>query len=338
MVKFDELIFLYTNVCNLRCGHCVSNASPEGQKTIDAEKVTSAIQDAAKHGIRRLCFTGGESLLHEEDVLDFIKYGKSLGMGSTIVTNGFWGNDPNEAKDLLDEFKTAGLDELQVSTDRFHLEYIPLSQIETIIKESKDIGLNIVILISRIKDDMIAENIKKELKKQDVEISEQSVVPEGRGVSLLGQLPLDSWTIDELNSTPCNRSINLNVSYDNRVQICCCLPPDISPESPLILGNLMEEDLDTIIRRAEKNLLADFLFFWGPVTLYEYIKTKLGDTDFVPLKEYYKPCHLCRQLLGDKRYMPLIVNLLNQEDIKLKLKAANFVYEHKNYITSSKEQ
>lgn len=76
-----------TRRCNLRCLHCYSSSAPEESGALDVALLRQAISDAAAEGYHVASFSGGEPLLYEP-LRELLSHAKSLGMGTTVTTNG----------------------------------------------------------------------------------------------------------------------------------------------------------------------------------------------------------------------------------------------------------
>lgn len=75
--------------CNLSCTHCYSLSSPSARTELDAAIVSQVISDAAAMGYQVVSVSGGEPLIYSglEQVL---AHAKSLGLRTTVTTNGFF--------------------------------------------------------------------------------------------------------------------------------------------------------------------------------------------------------------------------------------------------------
>lgn len=88
-----------TSKCNKRCVYCGYD-----KKDMSSEMTTSQINtivdDLRNHGLKRICFTGGEPLLRE-DVGEVIDHAKSKNIVTTLVTNGtLLGNNIDKIKNV----------------------------------------------------------------------------------------------------------------------------------------------------------------------------------------------------------------------------------------------
>lgn len=73
--------------CNLECGHCYSNSSPQATDCLSLEQVSAAVRQAAVWGYERLAISGGEPLLYPW-LDEVVSLGADLGMKTALITNG----------------------------------------------------------------------------------------------------------------------------------------------------------------------------------------------------------------------------------------------------------
>lgn len=71
--KLNELWIHTNNTCNLTCAHCLVDSTPDGDRGLSTDQITSAIDSAIALGTGRFYFTGGEPFLRS-DIFDLIEY------------------------------------------------------------------------------------------------------------------------------------------------------------------------------------------------------------------------------------------------------------------------
>lgn len=85
---YPVAIWELTLKCNLKCKHCVSSAGKARTDELSTEEVLKLCRDLSDLGFKAVCLMGGELFLRR-DWYTIGKEIKDLGMGLSIVTNGF---------------------------------------------------------------------------------------------------------------------------------------------------------------------------------------------------------------------------------------------------------
>lgn len=69
--QISELWFHLTDLCNLKCGHCLFRSVKNRRQSLAPEVISSTVEKAHGLGCRLVCFTGGEPFMHPQflDVL-----------------------------------------------------------------------------------------------------------------------------------------------------------------------------------------------------------------------------------------------------------------------------
>jgi MoaA/NifB/PqqE/SkfB family radical SAM enzyme len=86
-----------TRRCNLRCLHCYSESSPEQRDSLTTGQLTEAITDAREQGYLTASFSGGEPLMFK-GLGTLLQHAKSLGMRTTVTSNGMLLNEAHLAE------------------------------------------------------------------------------------------------------------------------------------------------------------------------------------------------------------------------------------------------
>jgi MoaA/NifB/PqqE/SkfB family radical SAM enzyme len=86
-----QLVIQFTNRCNARCPQCGMRASAGiARSTLSRRTLKRTLDAAAAKGVRVLSFTGGEPLLHLDELVELITYAGSIGIPFVRTgTNGF---------------------------------------------------------------------------------------------------------------------------------------------------------------------------------------------------------------------------------------------------------
>lgn len=86
-----QLVIQFTDHCNARCPQCGMRVTNRfARHRLDVDEIKRMLDAAPKKGIRVVSFTGGEPLLHEEDLVTLIKHAGRVGIEYIRTgTNGF---------------------------------------------------------------------------------------------------------------------------------------------------------------------------------------------------------------------------------------------------------
>ena len=102
------VVFDITDKCNLKCIHCYSSVQNEELTTNNVYHVIDKLYEA---GAGIIDFGGGEPLLRN-DIFDILSYSKSVGLYTSISTNGILLN-----KECIKHLKALKIDHICVSLD-----------------------------------------------------------------------------------------------------------------------------------------------------------------------------------------------------------------------------
>jgi MoaA/NifB/PqqE/SkfB family radical SAM enzyme len=115
LIHPKEINFQMTNACNLHCKMCnIWKLPRKKEKEIDIEEM-KRILDEVKNwkNTKYVSFVGGEALIRVKDTLELIRYAKSLGFFTNLVSNGTFLTEKETCRKLL----KAGLDRIALSLD-----------------------------------------------------------------------------------------------------------------------------------------------------------------------------------------------------------------------------
>ncbi len=127
-MNIKRLEFVLTEKCNSRCIHCQGAHSPEREGVMEIEDGLTYLEEtAAVTKLDSFMIFGGEPMLYPERTIKLFQRAKELGIPEIeLITNGFWGRDPEKAKTLIFQLNEAGVTDILISVDAFHLPYISL--------------------------------------------------------------------------------------------------------------------------------------------------------------------------------------------------------------------
>lgn len=118
-----------TRRCNLSCAYC--NEYDNFSAPIPFDALKSRITKLARLNTFAITLTGGEPMLHP-DIDRIIRYINSLGLVSTIITNGYL-----LTKERIELLNEAGLHELQISIDNIQPDEISMKSLKVLDRKLK---------------------------------------------------------------------------------------------------------------------------------------------------------------------------------------------------------
>src|SRR5437870_9122058 len=126
-----KLTILTTNTCTAKCAHCTVSSSPDRRGRLNFEKIKIAIDGFHEiNPLQVVVFAGGEPTLLKEELLDAIAYCDSLGISTRMVTNASRAITEYAATRMIEKLRNAGLAELNISADDYHLPFIAFENVK----------------------------------------------------------------------------------------------------------------------------------------------------------------------------------------------------------------
>ena len=286
-----------TNRCTARCSMCATNSSPEetGSEIIFDEAVCWISEIAKVKDVLAICFIGGEPFLRYKTLCRLTEVASEQMLEISVVTNCYWAKTLTNAKSLLEPLKKLGLSRLTISTDQYHMPYVPISYIENAIEVADSLGIKINSNIVVSGTDDTTQKIISKLKNIQLcdHISLFNCIPVGRGKDI-------SIQIESGNQTDrCEMIIStVRIDYKGDVYACCGVG---GFTKPLLLGSLKESSFINIIQNGTESPLVRMLAVHGPHRL----APELNPNNFSD------KCHLCNEIMSNDRHYQYVKKSLS---------------------------
>jgi hypothetical protein len=131
--------------CVSRCGHCLYNSGPHRDRAyLDPAAATDIFRRILGLGCRSVHIGGGEPLLDPDGLKAVLEAARRTGMGIDYVeTNSAWFQDREQAADILENLRAAGLRTLLVSMSPFHSAHIPFVRVRGVIDACRRSGIQV---------------------------------------------------------------------------------------------------------------------------------------------------------------------------------------------------
>lgn len=237
-----KVTVLVTNKCNFRCEHCFWG-SPEKEEIITADMLEQVVKKCAENNIKHICFSGGEPVLYLDKIVEVMKKYKNKFSKISICTNGYWGND---ACDINNKFKIAGINNIELSYDIYHSKFINFEKIINIIVQAKknNIAVRCVVSVSNNKE--IVRFQSKLIKYINSEyITYQYVGRYGNGKDI---------EIDDniSGNAECSQFMNqICVDFNGLLYYCCGPYIALGRNTNFCVGEFNQEKLDELKKNQE---------------------------------------------------------------------------------------
>ena len=145
LMNLNKIEFAVTYACTGRCKHCSEGDHAACGDMIDPAVAANAVRKiAAEYSIGTVMAFGGEPLLHPEAVFSVMNAAREMNIPKRqVITNGYFSKDEDRIDDVARLLLECGTNDLLLSVDAFHQEYIPLDIVKTFAAAAKNYGIPI---------------------------------------------------------------------------------------------------------------------------------------------------------------------------------------------------
>lgn len=293
------LVLNYTMACPLSCDFCCYGCHPKRTEKMPIDLALNLVEQGAEMGIFSCVgLTGGEPMMHLDEMFTIGSTLKKLKFPFTIATAGHWATTPDEAQRIVDVLADFGLLRLNISHDPSHSKFVPSSYVVNVARAASARQISTYIIGTFYSPSENLETYVPELS----DIPYVKLV--GKYVAKVGRAAKKPITQEkynlrlELDGLACYRRIyhDIVVFYDGATYPCCSTFNRST--SGILIGNANEDSLRTLWERVEGSLMFRVMKRQGFSRVYEIVK------QFDP--ELYKelpsvestvgPCSLCHAI------------------------------------------
>lgn len=332
-----RLGFSVTKACPLRCGHCSVSALPQlSNTTFRADfgmAVAQQLPALRSAGIEFIDFTGGEPTLATQFVCAVSAAARDVGISTGIVSAAHWAKTEATARRFV-EVLFKDIDNWDISTDIYHLEFVPLSFVERAFGVLTDAGRTPVIRIAyhepmTYDDALLIDRVQLFAGNR---IAFQPVGPVGRATEIFQYVPVqnDSW-----DRAPCPTTGPL-VQAGGRVSPCCAPLSHEDSEHPLLLGNAFREPLVDILHRWRVHPLLQTIRLWGFAPIFEWLEDARPTSYRHILR--HRACHQCIELVRDGDLLAVAMERANTMRHRVKVAFALIEYFGEHWLDAELQE
>lgn len=142
-IHLNRLEYIVTYRCSSRCRHCYATGDKSGPDPIAADGAVHILnQLGSRYALDSVMTFGGEPLLYPEIVCAIHSAAKALQIPAReIITNGYWTTDTHKTRAIARSLASSGVNEVIISVDAFHQEYVPLERVKDSAQALLDAGI-----------------------------------------------------------------------------------------------------------------------------------------------------------------------------------------------------
>lgn len=308
-MRITSLAILLTDKCNAACKMCCFSCTPLGRQVLDKDTVFHYIQQASELGtVENIGFSGGEAILHYDLLKACMEYAASLGLYSTLVTNGFWAADMDKGYRQIEGLVQAGLKKMSISVDEFHQEFVPVRSVHNAMTIAQSLNIMSAVTMADLKD---SENSMQALAQLRPNIYYKDIIiypvfPAGAATEHIAEDKLIKAASKYGQVCPFDHAVTL--LFDGTILMCCS---QFSQNIPIThLGRAGETTLKAAISNISNNDFTYVLlkkgFNWFVDVVENTLKKPLAD-------KYSVSCHLCHTLFADEKLVEMLTPYVKKE-------------------------
>ncbi|MCC6021074.1 MAG: radical SAM protein [Thermoproteaceae archaeon] len=282
---------LYTYKCNFSCSHCSIGAGPHHSEVLPTEYIEKVIREASEIAtIQVIAITGREPTLLPKHLELAIKTAHDYGFTVRLITNAWWAGTLERARASVRKWASLGLEELNVSYDDFHAEFLSMcggeNNVLNAVKAALEEGLRVAIAVTKTLSSRITgEYVRERLSdlSGDVLIIEDFISPTSRASVLYDKASMRAPLVGGCAYAGAEISVHPN----GDVAFCCGhIIADPASGWFTRVGNIKREHLWDVVDRIRRNALIWYLRLLGPHALVRKFNEGEG------VKHMCHACHL----------------------------------------------
>lgn len=299
-VQPSSLALHVTYTCPLTCKHCCFKSSPSNKDRLDYDLLAETIEALDASRYRLVAFTGGEPMLLGNKLVDLVSLASHRGFKTRVVSSVHFAVRDNIAHARLSALKNAGLDELSISWDDYHEEFVSFENVRRAVRIG--LGLGIGVAISATEDQTSRWNSAR-IRSQLGPLADGLLTVCDSPLNKTGRAETDLQEKPRLATShlgPCPYVLTgPTLSAKGKLLACCGVVPEVP--SLVIDPDFAPSHLDGAMQKAQQSVLLNWLYVHGPFHLMKTIAAENGLTEPDSL-EVAGNCEACQKVLTDPTY------------------------------------
>lgn len=323
VLESRQITVLTTNTCTAACSHCCMNSGPERKGRLTFAQIRGWIDEiASRTEIRTIIFAGGEPLLLGPDIFAAISHARSRRLSTRLVTNAYWALNDARARDICQKLVDAGLDELNISIDDFHLPYVDPLNVRRAFQAARTMDFQSVVVVhctgptTTFNDEQLDALLGEQLprlfdgerertlfdtpgRRPFVCISNTSLQAVGRASQCLSSSDIEMderWERRSREIGGCPWAVRSPaITPDGHLVSCCGF--EVRGNEVLDIGDLAGRSLTELLDQADGDLPLNWIALEGPYAIMDFLKSRDPALPFH--QRYGSYCELCQHIVTD---------------------------------------
>jgi len=300
-INLNRIEFVITHACSGKCKHCACGELSGKGNGVNTEVAVAAVKHLTERfKIKSLMTFGGEPLLFADTVCKIHAAARDCGIPKRqLITNGFFSKDEQKINEVAKSLCDAGVNDIMLSVDAFHQEYIPLEpvvQFADVLLAHGFTGLRVhpAWVVNESYDNHYNAETKRLLKiftdKGIPQSSGNNIFPSGNAAKYLSEFYPPPSKVDL--SVPCG-----SVPYSSRPDEVDCI--SINPDGGVIvcteIGNIYRDNILDIADNYDpyKNPALKAVLSGGVPELLNYANLQ---STYVDINDCHSACGECHKV------------------------------------------
>jgi hypothetical protein len=260
-------------------------------------------------------FTGGEPTLAPFFVSEVSRRAAEWGVKCGIVTSAFWARDDRKNRAFVSQYP--GIEQWDISTDLYHLPFVPLARVQAAYLSLKSLGKTTKIRLAYHKplhyEEAVLIDHVRHFAEQDLQF--QAISPIGRAKDLVD---FPSCSAEKMDRSGCPSSC-LSILANGKAAPCCGPLAMEVFDHPLIIGRIQDASLEELLLRWRTHPILQTLRLWGVSPFISWLR-EAGVNFHWHLAN--RVCFQCIALMQDARSLEIISQRSSTIEHQIKLALA----------------
>lgn len=308
-VQPSSLALHVTYTCPLTCKHCCFKSSPSNKDRLDYDLLAQTIEALDTSKYRLVAFTGGEPMLLGSKLVDLVSLANRRGFKTRVVSSVHFAVRDSIAHARLAALRKAGLNELSISWDDYHEEFVSFENVRRAVRIGLELGIGVAISAT---EDQSSKWNSARIRSELGPLADALLTICDSPLNKTGRAEIDLREKEKLATShlgPCPYVLTgPTLSAKGKLLACCGVVPEIP--SLVIDPHFEPSHLDGAMEKAQRSVLLNWLYVHGPFHLMKTIAAE-NDLPEPSSLDVAGNCEACQKVLTDPTYTRFLPDTLS---------------------------